>query len=111
MMKKYIQNNNLGPDDYVFQRYGKPIRKWLAEEWFRNILPASGINVGDRILTLHSLRYTYITRMRREVAGETVQKIAGHTSLNMTDYYTRAAISEMVEAVKSANGAVNRLFE
>ncbi|MCI6816287.1 MAG: tyrosine-type recombinase/integrase [Treponema porcinum] len=111
MMKKYIQDNNLGPDDYVFQRYGKPIRKWLAEEWFRNILPASGINVGDRILTPHSLRYTYITRMRREVAGETVQKIAGHTSLNMTDYYTRAAIPEMVEAVKSANGAANRLFE
>jgi len=75
MMKKYIQDNNLGPYDYVFQRYGKPIRKWLAEEWFRNILPASGINVGNLILTPHSLRYTYITRMRREVAGETVQKI------------------------------------
>ena len=27
MMKKYIQENNLGPEDYVFQRYGKPIRK------------------------------------------------------------------------------------
>ena len=62
-------------------------------------------------MTPHSLRYTYITRMRREVAGETVQKIAGHTSLNMTDYYTRAAIPEMVEAVKSANGAANRLFK
>ena len=27
------------------------------------------------------------------------------------DYYTRAAIPEMVEAVKSAKGAANRLFE
>lgn len=110
IIKKYIQENNLGPDDFVFQRYGKPIRKWLAEEWFRNILAKSGIVVGKRILTPHSLRYTYITRMRRIVAGETVQKIAGHASINMTDYYTRAAIPEMVEAVQPAVLAANTLF-
>lgn len=110
IIKKYIQENNLGPDDFVFQRYGKPIRKWLAEEWFRNILAKSGIVVGKRILTPHSLRYTYITRMRRIVAGETVQKIAGHASINMTDYYTRAAIPEMVEAVQPAVVAANTLF-
>ena len=84
-------------------RYGKPIRKWLAEEWFRRILGMSGINAENRILTPHSLRYTYITRMRREVAG--------HNSLAMTDHYTRAAIPEMVEAVKPAMEAANRLFE
>lgn len=33
------------------------------------------INVGKRILTPHSLRYTHITRMRRDVAGETVKKL------------------------------------
>nr|WP_318680615.1 hypothetical protein [uncultured Treponema sp.] len=49
--------------------------------------------------------------LRREVEGETVRKIAGHNSLAMTDYYTRAAIQEMVEAVKPAVGAANRLFE
>ena len=49
--------------------------------------------------------------MRRDVAGETVQKIAGHTSLAMTDHYTRAAIPEMVEAVKPAVEAANKLFE
>ncbi|MCR4742890.1 MAG: site-specific integrase [Treponema sp.] len=111
IIREYILENKLSSEDYVFQRYGKPIRKWLAEEWFRKALETSGIETGNRILTPHSLRFTYITRMRREVAGETVQKIAGHTSIAMTDYYTRAAIPEMVEAVKSANGAANRLFE
>lgn len=111
VMQAYIQENELKDDDYVFQRYGKPIRKWLAEEWFRNVLAHSGIEIGNRILTPHSLRYTYITRMRREVAGETVQKIAGHTSLAMTDHYTRAVIPEMVKAVKPAVDAANRLFE
>lgn len=111
IIQKYIQEKNLDNNDYVFQRYNKPIRKWLAEEWFRRAVKQSGIDVGNRILTPHSLRYTYITRMRRDVAGETVQKIAGHTSLAMTDHYTRAAIPEMVAAVKPAAEAANRLFE
>ena len=111
IMKKYIQENKIGPNDYVFLRYGHPIRRWLAEKWFKQALEFSGINVGKRILTPHSLRYTYITRMRRDVAGETVKKIAGHTSMAMTDYYTRAAIPEMVAAIKPAAEAASKLFE
>lgn len=111
IIQKYIAENNLSGDDFVFQRYNKPIRKWLAEEWFRRAVASSGIKTKNRVLTPHSLRYTYITRMRRDVAGETVQKIAGHTSLAMTDHYTRAAIPEMVEAVKPAAAAANKLFE
>ncbi len=110
IIQAYIKKHNLGPEDYVFQRYGKPIRAWLAEEWFRKIIRMTDINVGKRILTPHSLRFTYITRLRQDVAGETVQKIAGHTSLNMTDYYTIPDISDLVEAVQPAAGAVNRLF-
>ena len=111
IIQKYIAEKNLSGDDFVFQRYNKPIRKWLAEEWFRRAVASSGIKTKNRVLTPHSLRYTYITRMRRDVAGETVQKIAGHTSLAMTDHYTRAAIPEMVEAVKPAVEAANKLFE
>lgn len=111
IIQKYIAEKNLSGDDFVFQRYNKPIRKWLAEEWFRRAVSSSGIKTKNRVLTPHSLRYTYITRMRRDVAGETVQKIAGHTSLAMTDHYTRAAIPEMVEAVKPAVEAANKLFE
>ena len=69
----------------------------------KQALEFSEINVGKRIRTPHFLRYTYITRMRRDVAGETVKKIAGHTSMAMTDYYTRAAIPEMVEFAIIAN--------
>lgn len=49
--------------------------------------------------------------MRRDVAGEAVKKIAGQTSMAMTDYYTKAAIPEMVVAIKPAVGAANKLFE
>ncbi len=111
IMQAYISEEGIAQYDYVFKRYNKPIRKWLAEEWFRRALAKSGINVGNRVLTPHSLRYTYITRMRRTVAGETVQKLAGHSCIAMTDHYTRAAIPELVEAVKPAVGAANMLFE
>ena len=111
VLRNYITQLNAQPDDFAFIRYGQPIRKHLAEKWFKRALIEAGIETEGRILTPHSLRFTYITRMRREVAGETVRKIAGHSSIAMTDYYTRPAIPEMVAAVKPAASAANRLFE
>jgi len=111
LIQEYITEQNLTADDFVFTRYGKPIRKHLAEKWFQRALAVSGIEIGTRKLTPHSLRYTYITRMRRDVAGETVQKLVGHTSIAMTDYYTRSAIPELSKAVEPARNAVNMLFE
>ena len=111
LIQEYIKEQNLTADDFVFTRYGKPIRKHLAEKWFQRALAVSGIEIGTRKLTPHSLRYTYITRMRRDVAGETVQKLVGHTSIAMTDYYTRSAIPELCKAIEPARNAVNTLFE
>jgi integrase len=48
--------------------------------------------------------------MRRELPAEVVQKLAGHSSVEMTDYYTRAAIPEMVAALESAMPAADGLF-
>lgn len=111
ILKNYIAETGVQAEDFVFLRYGQPIRKHLAEKWFSRALEEAGINTENRKLTPHSLRFTYITRMRREVAGETVRKIAGHISMEITDYYTRSAIPEMVQAVKPTAEAANRLFE
>ena len=71
----------------------------------------AGIEKGTRKLIPHSFRFTYVTRMRRGLSAETVQKLAGHSSVEMTEYYTRAAIPEMVEGLKEAVPAANMLFE
>ena len=109
-MKEYIASREIGPEDYVFTRYNLPLRKHLVEKWFGRAMELAGIETEGRKLTPHSLRFTYITRMRRNCDGEIVQKLAGHNSMEMTEYYTRAAIPEMVEAAKPAIDAANKLF-
>lgn len=111
MLQKYIAELGLTQNDFVFSRYGIPIRKGLAEKWFSRAVIEAGIVKGDRKLTPHSLRFTYVTRMRRNETGETVQKLAGHSSIAMTDYYTRICIPEMVKSLQPTREAANRLFE
>ena len=92
------------------QKLGKRFDiKTLKEK--RRLLNLFVEQFGTRKLTPHSLRYAYITRMRRDVAGEMVQKMVGHTSIAMTDYYTRSAIPELCKAIEPARNAVNTLFE
>lgn len=111
LMKDYIHKNRLQGDDFIFIRYGKPIDKKQADNWFQWVLEEAGIDCEGRNLTPHSLRFTYVTRMRRQESQETVQKLAGHTSAEMTDYYTRVVIPEMCEALQPARAAANRLFQ
>lgn len=111
VLQRFIVDKGLQVDDYLFLRYGKPIRKHLAEKWFSRAILLSDIQVGSRKLTPHSLRYTYVTRMRRNLTGETVQKLVGHTSIAMTDYYTHSALPELCEAIEPARKAANSLFE
>ena len=59
----------------------------------------------------HSFRFTYVPRMRRELPAEIVQKLTGHSSVEMTDYYTIVAIPEMVAALESTMPAADTLIE
>ena len=112
LVYNYCVLNHILEEDYIFVREGKrPLRKEYLEDVFERQLIKAGIEKNGRKLVPHSLRFTYVTRMRRDLPAELVQKIADHTSLAMVDHYTRTAIPEMVEAVKSAKGAANRLFE
>ena len=46
LIQEYIKEQNLTADDFVFTRYGKPIRKHLLEKWFCRALHISGIEIG-----------------------------------------------------------------
>lgn len=111
LLIRYIRNNNLSNDSYLFTREnGELFTGPYCEYIFNKVLIKSGIDKAGRKICPHSLRYTFVTRMRREINAETVQKLAGHSSVEMTEYYTRASIPDMVDSVKEALPAVNRLF-
>lgn len=50
------------------------------------------------------------TLLRRNVDAETTKKMVGHSSVEMTEYYTSAAIPKMVSSIQNVLPAVNELF-
>ena len=49
--------------------------------------------------------------MRRELPVEEVKKIAGHTTIQMTEYYTKSEIEELISVIKNTIDAANNLFQ
>jgi integrase len=68
------------------------------------------IKPGDRKLVVHSFRYTYVTRMRRELPADMVMKLAGHTTVGMTEYYNKKVIDASLKQLIGADAAAANLF-
>ncbi len=112
MVESYIRSHELYEEDFLFTREdGRPLRQEYLESVFHRVIIKAGIDSSGRKLCPHSFRFTYVTRMRRKVDAETVQKMVGHSSVEMTEYYTRAAIPEMVSSIQRVLPAVNGLFQ
>ena len=112
LLKNYIEANKLSHDDFIFRsKTLNPLTQKYLENTFKKQTIKAGIAVGNRKLVPHSLRYTYVTRMRRDLNVEQVQKIVGHTSIEMTEYYTRNLVDNMVASLSNTTKAVNQLFK
>ena len=111
LVENYINARNKGPEELLFTHENKPLRKEYLETIFKKALENAGISLDGRKLTPHSLRYTYVTKMRRSLPIDTVRKLVGHTSDAMTDYYTRASIEDGLAGIADTKQAVENLFE
>lgn len=108
----YIKSKKIEKDDFLFVREGKPVKPDTARRVFYKALKKSGIEkTKERKLVPHSLRYTYVTRMRLSLGVEEVKKIVGHSDVSMTEYYTRFGLKELIEGVKDSFSATEKLFE
>jgi len=118
----FICRNNIGENDFLFVREdGRPISRAAAYTVFRRALVKIKIAGGPaktkdkntaRKLCIHSLRYTYVTRMRRELPAETVMKAVGHMNVEMTDYYTnKRAVDESLAGLTGLDAAADKLFQ
>ena len=77
---------------------------------FHKAVKKSGICTDGRKITMHSLRYTYVTRMRQLYDGELVRKMVGHAQIEMTDYYTRNELDETLHSLAARNQKMLNFF-
>lgn len=110
-VKKYIDLHKRKPNDFIFQYNDKPYRREFLESEFKKALIKSCIKIKNRKIVPHSLRFTYVTLMRRELDVEQVKKLVGHNSVKMTEYYTRFDVKNSIESIKKESfEAVNKLL-
>jgi len=131
----FLGDAALGPEDYIFTNDGRPIRDELAHNVFIRALIKAGIAhtratliktgaiqqgrfakktalIPDgRKLVPHSLRYTYVSRMRRELSAKELQPLTGHVSQEQVEYYNRRNLEEVMSSLPDADTALKTLLD
>ena len=97
-----------GPSELLFSYDGRRIRTEYLEDRFAVGIKNAGIKMENgRVLTPHSLRFTYNTKMRRLIPGEQLRLMTGHESEQMTDYYIRTVIDEQFLTLRDSAQAID----
>lgn len=111
-LNEYIMSRMLRENDFLFtDENGKPIPGYILRNRFLRMLKICRINPNGRKLCPHSLRFTYVTRMRRSLTAEDVRKIVGHNSVEMTSYYTRYSLEDLKTQMKETISSADKIFE
>jgi integrase len=134
LLQKYVTAAGLAPEDYVFRYGNHPISKSMAQSNFTKALIRAGITYDKKTLKAnnfwknghiqkkigiipdgrrlipHSLRYTYITRMSRDMDAHNLLKLTGHDSAAMVDYYNRKNLEIMLQSMPNADTATRALI-
>lgn len=69
------------------------------------------IQANGRTLTVHGLRHTWNTAMRRLLPEEMLRALMGHHSVRMSDLYDHPQVAEQVRALEPARKEIERVFE
>ena len=137
ILAEFVKQKSPGPDDYVFTSGdGHPLRKETCENVFTRALISAGIAhsreklkeagiwkngkitkksesiPSGRKLVVHSLRFTYVSRMRRELSAKDMMPFTGHTTEAQVDHYNRkGAIEELILNLPDADTALAGLLD
>ena len=134
LLKQHIERNCAKDDDFIFTHKDLPVSKSLGERAFIGALIKAGITwdketlirkgywrdghiqikrdlIPDgRKLVPHSLRYTYITRMSRNLDARNLLKLTGHDSTAMVDYYNRRNLEIALSEIPDVDAAISALI-
>jgi integrase len=112
-LKDLIEKNGYHDEDYIFRACRdrtRPVDSYYIEITLRRAMAKAGINPGGRKLVVHSFRYNYVTRMRKELPAAVVMKLAGHVSEEQTDYYNKRELDYTLKQLIGADAAAANLF-
>jgi integrase len=113
MFKKHIEQKQLKDDDFIFTAKkdpSRPITEHYVRDHMARIIEKAGIQAQGRKLTLHSFRYTFINRIRRELPAGVVMKLIGYRMTGMTEYCRKRGIDESSAGLSGAEEAVEKLL-
>lgn len=109
-MIRNLKNMKDSKSDYVFTIKDKPIDTWFLLDHFKIVLNKNGIDFKKRNITIHSLRFTYNTLMKREISGDDLRLMMGHTSEQMTEYYDKSKALEHLPELLMNKDNINSVF-
>lgn len=97
---------------YVFRWKDEEITSFHLLDHFKVILSKNGIEheKDKRNITIHSLRFTYNTLMRREVSDDDLRLMMGHTQEQMTDYYDKSKAIDNLPGLLINKDSINGIF-
>jgi integrase len=113
LLREHIEKNNIGEDDYCFKsprNRGRVLGFRYLERVFKRAIEKAKIEVGEKRIIPHSLRYTYVTQMRRELPAEIVSRLVGHINEETTEYYNKKVLDMTLKRLVGADTAVNNIF-
>jgi integrase len=96
--------------EFLFQYWGRPVSRRLIGQRFDKGLTRAGINQEGRILTPHSLRYTYNTKMQMNISGDILREMIGHRDQAMTQHYSRPVIEDRIRQLQGHREGVNQFW-
>jgi integrase len=112
-LREHIDKNRYTDKEYIFRACrgrSRPVDSYYIELTLHRAIAKAGINANGRKLAVHSFRYTYVTRIRRELSADIVMKLAGHTTVGMTEYYNKKVIGTSLKQLIGVDAATANLF-
>lgn len=97
-------------NEFVFVHKGQPLKLDYLLHHFQNVLKKHNIDYQGRNITIHSLRFTYNSLMRREISGDDLRLMLGHLTEGMTDYYDKSTALQHLDSLLLNKGNLNSVF-
>lgn len=111
ILKYHIEQEELRPDDYIFQspfKNNKPITRQRADQIIKRICERIGIyRVGDKKPHCHNFRHSFavygVKNAKNPGDIRKLQMILEHANLNITSFYLQFADEDTREIMEADN--------